>query len=462
MSLNKQATSPTLMTSRATRLEQSVTNAVLEQLETLVSPFGVVADVHSIPAPRGIGKSAFMAAYFGQHLPLPDPSRERDAVRPSRPPVGAMTSGFGRALDAEQARLTAIAEAAERYSACGFDEPVVCAAFRDLDGPALDIERIPRCSPKELEAPGCRLRTLDPGLPIRWIQATDLSRGDQTWIPAIMAYYRLRDVMQAERFWIGVSTGYAVHTDPAEALVRGICEVIERDAIAITWLQKLSLPVVASRWLSEETLCHLERRRQHFIDDYLFDATTDIGVPTVLCLSVAPHDSQYSQVMTCATGRTLSEAAQKALIDAYFVRPRNHPSDASPADPRDFRSPFDGARYMASPDRISAFDFLLDGACDRVSGCRERHPARSMEMLDRLVTILSSKDMQVLVMDRTTAELAGAGLTAVNVIIPDLQPMSLLPQAQYRAHYRLYSAPILMGYRSLIEEELNPWPMPFD
>jgi ribosomal protein S12 methylthiotransferase accessory factor len=74
---------------------------------------------------------------------------------------------------------------------------------------------------------------------------------------------------------------------------------------------------------------------------------------------------------------------------------------------------------------------------------------------------LSGKGMQVLAVNCTTRELAAVGLTAVNVIIPDLQPMSLLPLAQYRAHPRLYSAPLLMGYPSLPEEELNPWPVPY-
>jgi ribosomal protein S12 methylthiotransferase accessory factor len=67
----------------------------------------------------------------------------------------------------------------------------------------------------------------------------------------------------------------------------------------------------------------------------------------------------------------------------------------------------------------------------------------------------------VVVVDRTTDELRRAGLTAVAAIIPDLQPMTLHPLARYLGHPRLYSAPLAMGYRSLREEEINPWPQPF-
>lgn len=69
--------------------------------------------------------------------------------------------------------------------------------------------------------------------------------------------------------------------------------------------------------------------------------------------------------------------------------------------------------------------------------------------------------MQVIAIERTTRELREVGLTSVNVVIPDLQPMSLAPFAQFKAHPRLYDAPSAMGYPVRSKEELNPWPQPF-
>jgi ribosomal protein S12 methylthiotransferase accessory factor len=429
----------------------------------LVSPFGVVADVHSLPVPRAFSGASFMGASFGHGLPHRNKQWVKDIGQLRRTDrSGPLTAGYGRALDAEEARLTAIAEAAERYSSSDFQEPVVWASYQELNGPALDVERIPRCSPKELDVPGCPLNVLNPDTPIRWIRGTDLSTGAHTWVPAVMAYYGLRDIAPTERFWFGISTGYAVHSDPAEALLRGICEVIERDAIAVTWLQKLSLPVVASRHLSARTRCLLACGQRHFIDSYLFDATTDLGVPTVFCLSIAPHDRQYAQVASCATGRSLGAAAEKALIDVCFCRPRIYPTEPLPADFRELKSLIDGARYMAVPSRAEAFSFLVDGARERVAPERSSLPNNALDALAWLIKALSGKGVQMVAVDRTTRELAAVGLTATNVIISDLQPMTLLPLAQYRAHRRLYSAPVLMGYASLTEEELNPWPIPFD
>jgi ribosomal protein S12 methylthiotransferase accessory factor len=433
---------------------------VLERLQTLVSPFGVVAAVHPVCPARGLGDVSGFRAYFGQPAPHPLAGSPGQPRRPEQPQPRDAAHGltFG---DPGQARLIAIAEAAERYSAQDFQQPMMRAAQHELDGPALDLERIPRCSAREQAVPGCPLRWPDPTAPIRWIRGTDLSNGESTWVPAVMAFYGVQDVTPAEHFWYRISTGFAVHSDPAEALVRSICEVIERDSIAVTWLQKLALPVVAGRCLSERAQGVIDWGRRHFIESFLFDATTDMAVPTVFCLLMAPHAIRSAQLVSCATGRTIGAAAEKALLDGCVTWELKQHGGEPAASFADFNSITDGARYMARPSRAPAFGFLVTGAHRRMAPERGSLPEGSAGLLAWLIRSLSVKGMQAIAVDRTTTELAAAGLTAVNVVIPDLQPMSLRPLAQYRAHPRLYSAPVLMGYRSLPEEELNPWPVPF-
>jgi ribosomal protein S12 methylthiotransferase accessory factor len=92
---------------------------------------------------------------------------------------------------------------------------------------------------------------------------------------------------------------------------------------------------------------------------------------------------------------------------------------------------------------------------DLVFACDEQQGLR------RIIKVLSDASMEVIAVNRTTRELAAAGLVAVVVIVPKLQPMSLNPLVQFRAHPRLYSAPAKMGFRVLAEHELNPSPQPF-
>jgi ribosomal protein S12 methylthiotransferase accessory factor len=440
-----------------------MSGTVLEGLDRLTSPFGMIADFHGRQSPRGLGDTiAAASAFFGYPVSRPELRYATD-IKYLREDRWGGEHAYGIALhDFQDARLKALAEAAERYSAGDFDDPVIRSSYRDLGSDALDPQRIPRCSERELSTPGCPLGTLDPAAPIRWVRGIDFSNQERLWVPAVMAFYRLRGPLSlSERFWYRISTGFAVHSDPAEAMVRGICEVIERDAIALSWLQKIPLPVVDDYWLSDETKRLISWGRRHYIEYFIFDATTDVGVPTALCLGIAKHAAHFAQAVSCATGRTMTSAAEKAMLDGCFMRWGDRGTGEIPENFRDFKALEDSERYMAAPSRLAAFDFLINDARERLGPERLTLPEDPRAMLAWLIGTLSRQGMSVIGIDRTTYELAAAGLTAVNVIVPELQPMSLWPLAQYRAHQRLYSAPDLMGYHSHPEEELNTWPIPF-
>jgi ribosomal protein S12 methylthiotransferase accessory factor len=368
----------------------------------------------------------------------------------------------GRVLDdRELARLVAIAEAAERYTGLNLNADVVWATVADLPGPVMDMSRLPRCSAREYAHPGCRLAPFDERASIRWVKGVDLSSGAETWMPAVMACYGVH-ASPAERFWYQISTGFAVHTDSQKALVNAILEVIERDSIAIVWLQRLPLPPLAQRLLSEHCRYLLDWTARHFIDTYLFDATTDLGVPAVYSLEIAEHDRSARQVVGCGTGSTMAEAAERALLESLTLRPLYYSDEPLPTDVQEFTDLLHGARYMALPEQAHAFEFLLDGMAERQPSDGQPDLSEDPgEALRHLVGVLSANGMQAIAVDRTPRELADVGLTAVTVVIPDLQPMSLHPLAQFRAHPRLYAAPRKLGYRCLPEEELNPWPQPF-
>jgi ribosomal protein S12 methylthiotransferase accessory factor len=189
-----------------------------------------------------------------------------------------------------------------------------------------------------------------------------------------------------------------------------------------------------------------------------------MGVPTAYCLLIAEHDANARHMVSCATGVTLGAAAEKCVRDGVSFSDHfgGMPDPGTmKMDPRDFASIADGQRYMGLAEHGSAFDFLVDGYEDRVPQERPALPHNPEDRLNSLIDTVTDKAMQAIAVDRTTSELAAAGLTAVCVVIPGLQPMTLQPLVRFRAHPRLYSAPILMGYRALPEAELNPWPQPF-
>jgi ribosomal protein S12 methylthiotransferase accessory factor len=427
-----------------------MTTSSLPSLDTLVSPFGVVAACWASAEYRGLDRLNAGRATAG-------------ARRGARGKGELTLTGDGRIVGSpEHARLVAIAEAAERYASGDFlGEPRRWATADELDGAVLDPARYPRCSAAEYAAPGCPVAPFLPEERIRWVRGLELTSGDPIWLPAVMACYGLRNPAPAERFTYRISTGYAVHTDPVEALVAAICEVIERDAIALTWLQRLPLPLAGPAARSEAVGYLTGWAERHFVETSLFDATTDLGVPTVYCLLTAPYDDRARHAVGCATARTMALAAEKALTEALATREACHADIPVPEDYAQFAATTDGTRYMGAALRSAAFEFFRDGRAGRASPTRPALPESPDAALARLTAIFAERGMPVAVVDRTPRELGEVGLTCVSVVVPDLQPMSLLPLAQFRAHPRLYDAPARMGYPVSDEQELNPWPQPF-
>ena len=90
--------------------------------------------------------------------------------------------------------------------------------------------------------PQCRLVVPDKRSKIRWVRGLLPDTGEVVYIPAVMVYSHLGNRLPGERFWLPTSTGCAAEVSYERALLSAIYEAIERDAISITWLQKLALP----------------------------------------------------------------------------------------------------------------------------------------------------------------------------------------------------------------------------
>lgn len=425
--------------------------AGLRAMEGLVSPFGVLAETFEPAKPEGFGDLHVVGSDVGSGTPALGLSKDSHLY------CRGVTLG-----SPELARLVAIAEGAERYAGGDFlGEERLWATAEELSGDCLEPERYPRCSPAEYAAPGCPLVPFDSTARIRWVRALDLARDIPVWIPAIMACYRLGSLTAAERFTASISTGYAVHSDPAEAVLRGLLEVIERDTISVMWLQRLPLPPLHRDQCTETLSAVVEWYHRRFMRVQVFDATTDLGVPTAYCVVSSPEDARASRFVGAGTARTLEEAAEKAVMETVGAEDNFHRTEP-PAGLADITGAVgQTSRYMALGTRSHAFDFLTRSEGRAWSPGRDALPTDPHEALERVVSVLDGRGMRPVVVDRTPQELAEAGLTAVCAVVPDLQPMSLDPRAQFTGHPRLYEAPERMGYRACPEEELNPWPQPF-
>jgi len=371
--------------------------------------------------------------------------------------------GGGADLDVEMAWIRAVVEGAERYACMVYDDAdFIVASADELGDSAMDFSRIPRCSEKEYADPKCFLQKPDSKKPIRWVRGYSLTDRAERMVPAVMTHLYIKPV-PGELFWNQISTGTAAHTSLPSALVSAICENIERDAIALTWLAELPLPrIELERPFPSGLSRNLRQLDKSAVRQYAFDATTDIGIPTVYTLQVVDEHPRLSQFVSCATAFDAATALEKTIRESVTSRTAFLTDRKVHDNFHDFVELHEGAFYMGKPDRREAFDFILNSK-DRKSleeisiGPTEDEVHRLQFLCQRL----QSLGMDAIAVDLTPDELREAGLWAVRVVTPELMPMSPIYRSRFLGHPRLYEYPVKAGYGPRTEADINPFPQPF-
>jgi ribosomal protein S12 methylthiotransferase accessory factor len=371
--------------------------------------------------------------------------------------------GCGASLDEEHARAVAVAEALERYcNAMVAPGDAIVASADELGDEATDWRDFPALSARELADPACPLRPFDPAAKMRWIRGWSLTRNRPAYVPLAMTHLYLT-LSAAENFTFQISTGVAAHGDVRRACVSAICEVIERDAIALTWLGKLPL----TRLIIEgdgplEAAAELAAARRRAAIYTFFDATTDLGIPTTLCLQTVAGHPTMRQVVSCSTNFSAGLTVAKAIREAVAVSTVFDPPAAIPGEPADFTNLLHGSSYMARPVQRAHFDFLLESP--RAVTFERRYsdplPAEPAAQLVHLRELFRRKRMDVVLVDMTVDEVRRHGLSVVRAVIPALMPITFVHRARFLGHRRLYDYARSIGH-ALTEASVNPAPMPF-
>jgi ribosomal protein S12 methylthiotransferase accessory factor len=434
-------------------------------LAAVISPIGGVISGLEQLAPQLIPSGdAVTVARIGEVGAL------RGAGSPIR--FGVELDGIGCHPDGPVAARIAAVEALERYSAAvGGPRRCLVSSAAVMGGSALDLSDMARCSEAEMAVPGFPLVPWDRTQPLRWVRGWSLVDRREVWVPAVMAQLGLSAEHSVERFWLQSSSGCAAAGTQEEALLSACFELIERDAVSIAWLQRLSLtrldpadPPVWSRaqvsggdpdWGWDTVALTLESDEDRG-KIALFDATSDFGVPTALAVLVPPAGTGRPPAVGAGCSDIASRAALKALRELTVVRACrwNGTAAGMPPDVPDdaFSHLFDDRheRDDASPAPTGVPHLSADG-----------RPAGTVaQRLARVVTMLAEECGDVVAVDLTPAELEGTGVRVVRVIAPALIPRLSHPQVRYLASRRLYEAPRRLSFRVRGEQEVNPWPSP--
>ncbi len=242
------------------------------------------------------------------------------AVRPNSRSVSVSQ---GKGLDLAQAMASALMEAIEGFHAEEVGEGQR-ASYRELAAKHCVVDPLSLCATGQ---------PFDVDAPISWVEGFDLARREPCWVPAEIIHTDYTQPLDG--YFLAGSNGLASGNHPAEAISAAICELVERDAVAL-WAA-LDVRAKARRALDiasigdPDCLALLAKYAEAGIAVRLWNVTTEIGIAAFLCDIHDPsadeprrlrrfHGSGCHPDRVIALARALSEAAQTRLTYITGIR----------------------------------------------------------------------------------------------------------------------------------------------
>lgn len=378
-------------------------------------------------------------------------------------PLGHLAGIGGTGGTRAEAAAAAVGEAIERYSASYVPrERFVTARAEELPR-AVAPERFAPFSERQLAEPGFLFRRFSSDTYATWVEGVELPGGEPAWLPAEYVFLGPAGVPTERPVTYGTSSGLACGDGWEETVLRGLCELLERDAFMLVWANRLSLPLL------ELDAAHAALEAP-FAGTGLQYAAVDLsvfhGFPIVLGVVRAGQRFLGAIGVGAAAAPTAERAWWKALAEAFATRAAGATLTALAGGGavHEVTSFEDHIRYYARGDRAGATAFL-DAAAERrslasVPPLEGETAGARIEALCRRVQAAGSNAYAV---DVTAPDVAALGLTVTRVVAPELCRLEVSHRARFLGGRRLYEAAAALGLRpgGLDEDDLNPDPHPF-
>jgi ribosomal protein S12 methylthiotransferase accessory factor len=295
---------------------------------------------------------------------------------------------------------------------------------------------------------------LDEDAPIEWSPIWSLTRGEHRYLPTSYLYFSYP--IRPETFFAWAdSNGNAAGNTLEEAILQGFMELVERDAVAIWWYNRLRRPGLDLASFDEPYLLELHDRYARLQRElWLLDLTSDLGIPTFGAFSRRIDKPAEDIIFGFGAHLDPKIAALRAVTEMNQFLPAVLPIQADGSGDYAMYDP--NCRQWWQSATIENQPYLAPDPLAPVTSARAipqawtADVAEDVRLCQRLV---EARGLEMLVLDQTRPDI---GLPVAKVIVPGLR--HFWPRL---GSGRLYDVPVEMGWRDrpLTEDELNPLAM---
>lgn len=434
---------------RALRPEQ-----VLDRYRHLVSPVsGVIKDIRRDPR----GPHALNVFRSG-----PVFARNTRCIENLRSSLRMQNGGKG--ITALHAEASALCEALERYCATyQGDEETVEGSLKSLGEQAIDPSACQLFHERQFatrEAWNAAhgpfqhvCRPFDPDAALRWSPVWSLTEQRHRLLPTGLLYFGVRPD-HAPPSIMSDSNGNAAGGSIEDAVLQGLLEVVERDAVALWWYNRTRQPAVdldsfGERWIDELRECYTELSR----DLWVLDLTADLEIPVMVALSRRLDKPCEDIMLGFGAHRDPRVALRRALTELNQLLPAvleiGHGEDGY-----GHRDP-DAVRWWRGATVANQPYLLPDlGTPPRTPRHYPHEQCEDLrEDVESIHSRLRDQHLEMLVLNQTRPDI---DLPVVKVIVPGMRHF----WARF-APGRLFDVPVRLGRlaRPTAYEDLNPLPL---
>ncbi|MGD9159269.1 MAG: YcaO-like family protein [Desulfobacteraceae bacterium] len=335
---------------------------------------------------------------------------------------------MGKGGTPQQAEASAVMELAERFSFFSFvkdESNFFTERYENINEKVLPFEAIAKSVHDPCEDPEA-LKKIFSMLPLKWTWACNMTRDEECLVPFDW-FYTINE-------FNGPSAGNCAE----EALLQGICEVVERHVSSLVSRNKITTPLIDINTATDELSKEMTGKyNREGIRLYLSDFSLDTGIPTVGALACDPSTFPESSEIVWTAGTTPGpqKALSRALTEvAQLAGDFNSNSNYVASGLPKF-STLDEAGYVINSTETRSIDDLPDLSDNNIR-----------VEVENCISALSKNDMEVIAINTMHRDL---GIPAFYTIIPG-------------AHFRERSAGTSIGMFSakIVAESGNPgWAM---
>lgn len=373
-------------------------------------------------------------------------------------------SSGGKGVSDMQARVSGLCEAIERYSGNFHgDETSFVASYESLGEAAIHPNAVMGYSEAQIAtrhvphpvAPKSRCvrvpNPFDPKDLVQWTGVWSLTGETTRYVPSGLCYYGHPDFVRTLSMF-PESNGSAAGTTFEDAFLQGFFELVERDAVALWFYNRVRRRAVD---LDSFRLPYLDAIRDFYRsihrDLWVIDITNDFPIPTYACVSPRRDRAEEDIILGFGTHFDPQVALLRAVTEVNQFLPTLLPQNPDGTTRYLFGDQL--AVHWWKTAKIAEHEYLVaaDGAPMKKSDAIDLSKDDLLDDVHTAVRLCKERGMEVMALDQTRPDI---GLSVVKVIVP-----ALCHFWRRLGKPRLFETPATMGWvaRALTEKEANPY-----